>query len=166
MIYAAVMLGPWDSSKPWHTASGRLPWLGMLWLLLVTLLSYGYFLAGLHAWAVLAGNKAALKGKGVKSIYQPGIYFGAARDDRWIAFTLSFIFANGSYILPSLSDRWVLLEPVRHCRDGVDALPERHRALHAGDRAAGLAWPGEPDGAQNCHAACLASRLPQEAAGV
>ena len=98
---------PGGSSKPWLTSVGTLPWLGYaLGFLLVTLaIIPGIFWLVSMLGQVLAGNKTALKGKGVKKAFTSLAYTLVPLGmTAWIAFTLSFIFANGSYILPSLSD--------------------------------------------------------------
>ncbi len=107
MIYAAVMLGPWGQLKALAYGVGTLPWLGYaLGFLLVTLVIIpGSFWLVSMLGQVLAGNKDAFKGRGVKKAFTSLAYTLVPLGmTAWIAFTLSFIFANGSYILPSLSD--------------------------------------------------------------
>jgi polyferredoxin len=107
MIYAAVMLGPWGELKSLAYGVGTLPWLGYgLALLLVTLvLVPGLFWLASTLGQVLAGNPMALKRKGFKKPFTSLAYSLVPLGmTAWMAFTLAFVFANGSYILPSLSD--------------------------------------------------------------
>ena len=107
IIYAAVMLGPWGQLKAMAYRVGTLPWLGyVLSLLLVTLVIVpGVFWLASTFGQVLAGNQVALQRKGLKKPFTNLAYSLVPLGmTAWMAFTLSFIFANGSYILPSLSD--------------------------------------------------------------
>jgi ferredoxin len=107
MIYAAVMLGPWGQLKSLAYSVGTLPWLGYgLALLLVTLVIVpGIFWLASTLGQVFAGNTAARTLKGLKQPFTSLAYSLVPLGmTAWMAFTLAFIFANGSYILPSLSD--------------------------------------------------------------
>jgi hypothetical protein len=103
MIYAAVMLGPWGQLKALAYGVGSLPWLAYAAaLLLVTLLVVpGLFWLAATLGQVLAGVKGRGWRKSFTNLAYSLVPLGMTA---WIAFTLSFIFANGSYILPSLSD--------------------------------------------------------------
>ena len=107
MIYAAVMLGPWGELKYLAYGVGTLPWFGYgLALLLVTLVIVpGLFWIASTLGQVLASNPTALKRKGIKRPFTSLAYSLVPLGmTAWMAFTLAFVFANGSYILPSLSD--------------------------------------------------------------
>jgi polyferredoxin len=107
MIYAAVMIGPWGWLKSLAYGVGTLPWLGYgLALLLVTLVIVpGLFWIASTLGQVLAGNPVALEREGFKKPFTSLAYSLVPLGmTAWMAFTLAFVFANGSYILPSLSD--------------------------------------------------------------
>ena len=129
MIYAAVMLGPWGQLKSLAYGVGTLPWLGY-----AAGSPAGYpgdharhFLGWLTLGQVLAGNPTHLAWSGLKKPFTSLAYSLVPLGmTAWIAFTLSFIFTNGSYILAfHIRSARGGLGSLRHGRDGLDALLER-----------------------------------------
>lgn len=101
-VYMAVLLGPWSFLKDAAYSVGTLPWLvyalGFLSFVLVGL-------PGLFFLAVMTGRKWA----GVRTPPRRAfINFAYALVPlglcAWIAFSLSFVFANVTYLGPALSD--------------------------------------------------------------
>jgi hypothetical protein len=102
IVYSAVMLGPWGGLKEAAYQIGSIPWLIYALGLLVVI------------WAVLPGlfyivTRAAEKLS--PSIHNRRQIFNSYSSalvplslTAWIAFSLSFVFTNGSYLLPVLSD--------------------------------------------------------------
>jgi hypothetical protein len=107
MIYAAVMLGPWGGLKALAYGVGTLPWLAYAagFLLITLAVIPGIFWLVSRLGQHWAGNKSVLSGMGFKQAFTNLAYTLVPLGmTAWIAFTLSFLFANGSYILPALSD--------------------------------------------------------------
>jgi hypothetical protein len=107
MIYSAVMLGPWGQLKSAAFNVGRLDWIGYAVALFLVTLVIVPGLFWLAAWlgGSLAGNSFKLGGGGLKKTFTNMAYSLVPLGmTAWMAFTISFIFANGSYVLPSLSD--------------------------------------------------------------
>ncbi|HLF28722.1 MAG TPA: 4Fe-4S binding protein [Anaerolineae bacterium] len=102
IVYSAVMLGPWGNLKSAAYAIGSGEWLiyaaGFLALLFGVL--PGAFLIAVHLGRRLSGSKVKAK-KAFASFAYALIPLGLAA---WIAFSLSFVFANLSYVWPALSD--------------------------------------------------------------
>ena len=102
VVYSAVMLGPWGWLKTTAYDVGSLAWLGyaLAFLLLILGLLPGLFY--LATWAGMAQrtNRRALQQRFTANAYAL-VPLGLAA---WIAFSLSFVFANISYIWPVLSD--------------------------------------------------------------
>jgi hypothetical protein len=121
LVYSAVLLGPWGVLKTSAYAVGSPSWL--IYALVFLFFVFGA-LPGLFYVAVGAGRMLArlardsqdlapvsqkLKGawnrQALKKLFVAFAYslvpLGLAA---WIAFSLSFVFANASYVLPSLSD--------------------------------------------------------------
>jgi ferredoxin len=102
IVYIAVMLGPWGELKSAAYAVGTLPWLlyAAAFLFFVLALVPGTFLL-----AVLLGRRFTRADIPAKKAFSHFAYaliplgLGA-----WIAFSLSFVFANLSYVWPVLSD--------------------------------------------------------------
>lgn len=101
-VYSAVMLGPWGALKDAAYQVGSLPWfVYALTFLLATLV----LLPGLFWLSVRAGRRLSQKRGNTKHAFIAFSYslvplgLGA-----WIAFSLGFVFANISYVLPVLSD--------------------------------------------------------------
>jgi polyferredoxin len=102
IVYSAVMLGPWGGLKEAAYQIGSLPWLVYALGLLTVI------------WAALPGlfyivTRAAEKLN--PTIHNRRQLFNAYSSalvplslTAWIAFCLSFVFTNGSYLLPVLSD--------------------------------------------------------------
>ncbi len=102
MLYSAMMLGPWGALKMAANATGSLPWL--IYALVFVLFVLG-ILPGLFWLAVWLGRRLS----GIQlPLRRAFIRFGYAMVplglSAWIAFSLSFVFANASYIWPVLSD--------------------------------------------------------------
>lgn len=102
LIYSAVMLGPWGALKLAAFNIGSGPWL--LYALSFLGLIFGV-LPGLFLVAVAIGRKLARSKEPLKKTF---IAFAYALVPlglmAWIAFSLSFVFANLSYLWPTLSD--------------------------------------------------------------
>jgi polyferredoxin len=102
LVYSAVMLGPWGQLKTAAYGIGSLPWL--LYVLAFLALVFG-FLPGLFYLATRAGQALAPDRHNSRKRLTAYAYtlvpLGLAA---WIAFSLSFVFVNASYILPVLSD--------------------------------------------------------------
>jgi hypothetical protein len=102
MVYSAVMLGPWGEIKSAAYNIGSTNWLvyaaGFLALVFGAL--PGLFLLAVGAGRWLSG--AQLKAKKAFTAFAYALApLGLAA---WIAFSLSFVFANLSYLWPALSD--------------------------------------------------------------
>lgn len=103
LLYSTVLLGPWGDLKMAAFEVGTLPWLtyagGLLLLALVVL--PGLYLLGSGASHLLSPDKSiSLRSRFLNStagLVPLGL--GA-----WIAFSLSLILINGTYILATLSD--------------------------------------------------------------
>ncbi len=98
MVYAAVLLGPWGFLKDAAYHVGTLRWVAYAAAFLATIL---VVLPGLFALSVLPGRgprawKADFTAF-ASALIPLGLMF-------WMAFSLSFVLTNGSYILASLSD--------------------------------------------------------------
>jgi polyferredoxin len=102
MIYSAVMLGPWSAFKEAAYQIGSLPW----WGYAIALLALTWVaLPGLFYLTTRAAHKLTPSLRNPKQTFN--IYSGVLVPlslTAWIAFSLSFIFANGSYLWPVLSD--------------------------------------------------------------
>ncbi len=136
LIYMAVMLGPWGFLKNAAYSVGSLAGLAYAAAFLAFVL---VGLPGLFLLAVLAGRRLAGLRTPLKRLFIAFAYclvpLGLAA---WIAFSLSFVLANLSYLLPVLSDPfgwgWDLL---RHRRRCLDALSVRRHPHAAGAGTAG-----------------------------
>jgi hypothetical protein len=102
IIYSAVLLGPWGNLKEAAYQIGSLPWLIYAVGLLVVI------------WVVLPGSfyfVTRVAQKLSSSVQNPRQTFNTYSSVlvplslmAWIAFSLSFVFTNGSYMMPTLSD--------------------------------------------------------------
>lgn len=107
LIYAAVMLGPWGKLKLLAYSVGSFPWLGYAsgFLLITLAVIPGLFWLASRVGQLWAGYKPGSKVREYRNAYAGMAYallpLGMTA---WVAFTLAFLFTNGSYILPSLSD--------------------------------------------------------------
>nr|NIR31138.1 4Fe-4S binding protein [Gammaproteobacteria bacterium]NIT64277.1 4Fe-4S binding protein [Gammaproteobacteria bacterium]NIW03442.1 4Fe-4S binding protein [Gammaproteobacteria bacterium]NIY32857.1 4Fe-4S binding protein [Gammaproteobacteria bacterium]NIY42053.1 4Fe-4S binding protein [Gemmatimonadota bacterium] len=102
LLYSAVMLGPWGWLKSAAFAVGSRDWFlyALAFSLFVLLVVPGAFLAAVLAGRALAGLRVSLR-KGFTHLAYALVPLGLAA---WIAFSLSFVFANLSYVWPALSD--------------------------------------------------------------
>lgn len=127
LVYSAVMLGPWGALKAAAYQVGSLPWL----VYALTFLGFVFgLLPGLFLLAVAAGRKLSAAKAGAQSTRGAQSPSGANAAGKfslipqtykksfvafayslvplglaaWIAFSLSFVFANLSYLGPALSD--------------------------------------------------------------
>lgn len=102
VLYSAVLLGPWEALKKAAYAVGTLPWLGYALAFLVIVLG---ILPGLFWMATSLGQRWAASGKTPRRAFTDLAYalvpLGLAA---WVAFSLSFVFANFSYAWAVLSD--------------------------------------------------------------
>ncbi len=102
LTYSAVMLGPWGALKSAAYAVGTAAWLE--YALTFFILTFG-LLPGLFWIAVRAGRAFAHSNTSTRQTFIAFAYalvpLGLAA---WIAFSLSFAFANLSYLWPALSD--------------------------------------------------------------
>ena len=103
MVYAAVLLGPWGGLKDAAYNVGSGAWLVYCLAFLAVIL---VILPGLFWLAASVGSRRSPNGKQLRvkrfsalstSLIPLGLMF-------WVAFSLSFVLANASYILASLSD--------------------------------------------------------------
>lgn len=102
LIYSAVMLGPWGYLKDAAYQVGSLPWMGYASLLLAV--TWGLLPGAFYLVAQFANRLSATpqKPRQVFTTYASALLpLGLAA---WVAFSLSFVFANISYLWPVLSD--------------------------------------------------------------
>ncbi len=102
IVYAAVMLGPWGWLKMTAYSVGSAPW----WAYVTTFLAVVFgLLPGLFWLAAWAGSRQRRGRRAVRRRFIAHAYalvpLGLAA---WIAFSLSFVFANASYIWAVISD--------------------------------------------------------------
>ncbi len=98
MVYAGVLLGPWGALKNAAYRVGAGPWFlyAISFLTIILVVLPGVFALGLlpaPGPRVLKGRFAALS----VALIPLGLMF-------WVAFSISFVLTNGTYILASLSD--------------------------------------------------------------
>jgi polyferredoxin len=102
LVYAAVMLGPWGALKRAAYAVGTPAW--ALYALGFLAVVVG-LLPGLFWLAVAAGRRVAparaSQGRAFAAYSAALVPLGLAA---WMAFSVAFVFSNGSYIAPVLSD--------------------------------------------------------------
>jgi len=98
MIYSAVLLGPWGVLKDAAFRIGTSSW---FMYAIVLLLLIGLVLPGLFALCVAPGSDALAFRQRFSRMSAALIPLGLMA---WIAFSLSFVLANASYIAVSLSD--------------------------------------------------------------
>lgn len=101
-IYSAVLLGPWGTLKLAAYSIGTLPWLAYAasFLTLILLALPGTFWLTVWLGKRLSGSIQLIKKLFIAQSYSL-VPLGLAA---WIAFSLSFVFANFSYVLAALSD--------------------------------------------------------------
>ena len=101
-IYSAVLLGPWGSLKMAAYSVGTLPWLGYVAAFLTLIL---VAIPGIYWLAVWLGRRLSGAVASTRQLFIAQSYalipLGLSA---WIAFSLSFVFANFSYVLVALSD--------------------------------------------------------------
>ncbi len=102
LVYSAVMLGPWGFLKDAAYRVGSLPWVGFA--LALVALTWGV-LPGLFYLTTRAANRLA---PGLQTPRQTFSAYAAVLLplglSAWVAFSLAFVFANLSYLWPTLSD--------------------------------------------------------------
>ena len=102
VVYSGVMLGPWGGLKAAAYGVGSPAWLG--YALAVLALAFG-LLPGSFYLTVLAGGAIRRSMATARRAFVPLAYglvpLGLAA---WVAFSLSFVFANASYLGPALAD--------------------------------------------------------------
>jgi hypothetical protein len=102
VVYSAVLLGPWGGLKAAAYAVGSPAWWGYALSFIVVVLGV---VPGLFTLAVWSGHRGAPSTDQVRRqvtrFASALIPLGLAA---WIAFSLSFVFANVSYLWPVLSD--------------------------------------------------------------
>ena len=102
LVYMAVLLGPWGFLKNAAYSVGSLAWAAYAVAFLAFVL---VGLPGLFLLAVLVGRRLAGLRTPLKRLFIAFAYalvpLGLAA---WIAFSLSFVLTNLSYLLPALSD--------------------------------------------------------------
>ncbi len=102
MVYSAVMLGPWGALKDAAYQVGEAHWFGYAGAMLgfVLLVLPGAFLLATYLGRRLAKAPGRMKPTYISLAYGL-VPLGLAA---WMAFSLSFVFANLSYLWPVLSD--------------------------------------------------------------
>jgi hypothetical protein len=102
IVYSAVMLGPWGGLKVAAYSIGSAEWFAYAASFLASVLIAlpGMFLVTVNVGRRLSGSKVKAK-KAFTSLAYALVPLGLAA---WIAFSLSFVFANFSYVWPVLSD--------------------------------------------------------------
>ncbi len=101
-VYSGVLLGPWGPLKLAAYSVGTLPWMAYAasFLTLILLALPGIFWLMVRIGKRLSGSGLPMKKLFIAQSYAL-IPLGLAA---WIAFSLSFVFANFSYVLVALSD--------------------------------------------------------------
>ncbi len=106
MVYAAVLLGPWNALKQAAFNIGTPQWFGYaaaLLLICLAILPGGLWLTARLSLAL--AHRPARGGKGERTLFAesaaPLVPLGLAF---WMAFSLTFFLTNGAYVLNSLSD--------------------------------------------------------------
>ena len=129
-VYSTVLLGPWGTLKLAAYSIGTLPWLGYAaaFLTLILLALPGLFWLTVWFGKRLSGSDLPIKKLFIAQAYAL-VPLGLSA---WVAFSLSFVFANFSYVLAVLSDPfgwgWNLIGTAGV---GLDTLADRPDALPA-----------------------------------
>ena len=102
MIYSAVLLGPWGALKSAAYGVGTTPWLiyALSFLASIFVVLPGFFLVTVAIGNALSKSKETLKKTFIAFAYTL-VPLGLAA---WIAFSISFVFTNVSYLWPVMSD--------------------------------------------------------------
>ncbi len=140
LIYSAVMLGPWGALKSAAYAVGSGPWL--MYALSLLGLIFG-ILPGLFLLAVAVGRALSRSNVSLRKSFIAFAYVLVPLGlTAWAAFSLSFAFANFSYLWPALSDPlgagWNLFGTANVSWQPY--LTSIVPALQTGVLIAGLAW--------------------------
>jgi hypothetical protein len=102
VLYSTVLLGPWGNLKMAAYSVGSLEWAFYAAAFLVTVLA---LIPGIFYLAVWLGHKLARSSEPVKKSFVSMTYSLVPLGmSAWIAFSISFVFANFSYIWMVLSD--------------------------------------------------------------
>ncbi len=101
MAYSAVMLGPWGGIKSAAYSVGSVAWFGYALVFLAFIFG---ILPGLFLLAVSLGELPASRRPTRKAFISFAYTLVPLGLTAWIAFSLSFVFANISYLWPALSD--------------------------------------------------------------
>jgi hypothetical protein len=101
-VYSGVLLGPWGTLKLAAYSVGTLPWLAYAasFLTLILLALPGTFWLTVWFGKKLSGSLYPIKKMFMSQSYSL-VPLGLSA---WVAFSLSFVFANFSYVLTALSD--------------------------------------------------------------
>lgn len=101
-VYAAVLLGPWGQLKTAAYNIGTLPWFAYVVFFLIMVVGV---VPGLFWLATTLGRQFGKKKRSPKQVFITFAYalipLGLTA---WIAFSLSFVLTNASYLWPVLSD--------------------------------------------------------------
>lgn len=101
MIYSLVLLGPWGTIKMAAYSIGSLSW----FLYVVALLGFVMILLpGLLYFGLLIARKPGDRSNVKKTFIHQAYALVPAGLAAWVAFSLSFVFANFSYVIATLSD--------------------------------------------------------------
>ncbi len=102
ILYSTVLLGPWGSLKMAAYSVGSTAWVLYAAVFLVTVLA---LLPGLFYLAVWLGHRLAKTSEQINKTFVSMTYALVPLGmSAWIAFSLSFVFANYSYVWMVLSD--------------------------------------------------------------
>ncbi len=140
LVYIAVMLGPWGELKSAAYAVGTVEWLlyALAFLAIVLVALPGSFFLAVLLGRVAARPRIAARRAFVHFAYAL-IPLGLAA---WVAFSVSFVFANLSYVWPVLSDPlgwgWNLLGTTHAA--WVPYLSRLVPPLQVGVLLAGIGW--------------------------
>jgi hypothetical protein len=140
LVYSAVLLGPWGGLKTSAYAIGSPAWWG--YVLAFMGLVFG-LLPGAFALALRLGQTQNRARRSLRRSFVAYTYTLVPLGlSAWIAFSFSFVFTNGSYLWPALSDPfgwgWNLLGTA-----GMSWTPYLTRtvpALQVGVLLGGLFW--------------------------
>ena len=102
LIYSAVMLGPWGFLKDAAYQVGSYPWMGYALLLLA--ISWGVLPGIFYLVAQIANRLSSTPQKPRQAFTTYASVLLPLGLAAWVAFSLSFVFANISYLWPTLSD--------------------------------------------------------------
>lgn len=101
IVYSLVMLGPWGDPKMAAYSIGSIGWLGYTIALLALVL---VLLPGLVYLGIRVANPTLTKSKLKREFINQSYALVPIGLFAWIAFSLSFVFANFSYVIAVISD--------------------------------------------------------------